>query len=119
MEYQMTKFISVLFLSLIISGCSLLPERVKIVEVPVPVVVYRDVIPAEVEDLEPLPIYNLSKESTEDEILVAISTSVVMLESYRKELEESIRPFREQNSDPFFQYREALERYLSNEKESQ
>lgn len=96
----MNKIISLLFL-LFLSGCSLLSPQPEVIirEVEVPVIIYADVVPAKVDPMERLPIYDLTDESTEDEVSIAITESIVILESYRRELEEAIRPFEEGSDD--------------------
>ena len=108
----MNKAILMIILAALMSGCSLFPERVKIREVPVPILVYRDVIPAEVDEMPRLPIYDLTENSSEDEILIAISNSLVILESQRKQLEEAMKPFRDSRDDVEFKFQRILDQYF-------
>lgn len=101
---------------LMLSGCSLFKPEPEVVirEVEVPLIVYADVLPAEVEPMQRLPIYDLNDESSEDDILIAITESIVILESYRKELEEAIRPFNNSRESVPARYRSLIEGYITN-----
>lgn len=99
-----------------ITGCAALrlePETV-IREVEVPIIVYADVMPVEVEPMDRLPIYDLNDDSTEDEIVIAITESVIILESYRRELEEAIRPFNESRMNIPVRYHNMIKNYITN-----
>lgn len=89
------KYIAISLMALMLTGCPFVKTEYEVRPVPVPVVIHSEVAPPEVDDMERLPIYDLTSESTDEEITVAIEQSIVILESYKKELQAAVRPFQE------------------------
>lgn len=111
----MNRLLAVIIIFLITGCAALRPEpEIIIREVEVPIIIYADVLPVEVEPMDRLPIYELNVESTEDEIAIAITESIVILESYRRELEESIRPFHRSREAIPAKYQSLIENYIMN-----
>lgn len=120
------RFVLIALFAFTLAGCTTTEYELR--PVPVPVVIHSEVEPPEIEEMDPLPIYDLTKESTDEEVTMAIDKSVVILESYKEELLEAIRPFQEASrmnkevADEIAQravsrVQEAIDRLLAREKQ--
>lgn len=124
------RFILIALLTLVLAGCPFVKTEYEVRPVPVPVVIHSEVDPPEIEEMKPLPIYDLTKESSDEEVAIAIDKSIVILESYKKELLEAIRPYQEASrmnkevADEIAQQavsrvQEAIDRLLAREKQKE
>lgn len=87
--------LAIIAMTIILAGCPFVKTEYEVRPVPVPVVIHSEVTPPEIEDMQQLPIYELNEQSSDEEITLAIEESFIILESYKKELQQAIRPFQE------------------------
>lgn len=80
---------------LFLTGCPFVKTEYITRPVPVPVVIHSEVTVPEIETMQRLPIYDLTQESSDEDITRAIDESIIILESYKKELLAAIKPFQE------------------------